>query len=72
MTQALINIFSNFSGLKNIKIIIDESELKRYHINTMGVDRQILAAIKVITTRLYIFSLRLFTHIFFHNYIVKY
>ena len=50
MTQALINIFSNFSGLKNIKIIIDESELKRYHINTMGVDRQILAAIKVITT----------------------
>jgi len=47
MTKDLINDFLNFPGLENIKIITATEDLKRYHINTMGIHRQILAAIQV-------------------------
>ena len=47
MTKDLINDFLNFPGLGSIKIITSAEDLKRYHKNTMGVHRQILAAIQV-------------------------
>ncbi len=47
MTKDLINDFLNFPGLGSIKIITSAEDLKRYHKNTMGVHRKILAAIQV-------------------------
>lgn len=47
MTKGIIDDFLNSPDLENIKIITASEDLKRYHINTMGIHRQILAAIKV-------------------------
>ena len=47
MTKGIIDDFLNSPDLENIKIITASVDLKRYHINTMGIHRQILAAIKV-------------------------